>query len=143
MRSRQCLLGLLSETGLDSLLVEELSAELKGEGQLLLQLLPVSLQLHGVSLLKFSQSLGVLLLGLEEILVPLLVELLVLLDVGLLALLSLLGLVEHQLLVPPVVVLEPQLRDAVLGHLGLDVLALLLARLSMLFESFAEGSTTL
>mmetsp|Transcript_13827 Transcript_13827/g.23587 ORF Transcript_13827/g.23587 Transcript_13827/m.23587 type:complete len:223 (+) Transcript_13827:20-688(+) len=59
------ILGLLSETGLDSLLVEELSAELKGEGQLLLQLLPVSLQLHGVSLLKFSQSLGVLLLGLE------------------------------------------------------------------------------
>jgi len=44
--------------------------------------------------LKLAKGLSILLLGLEEVVVPLLVELMILLDVGLLALLPLLGLVE-------------------------------------------------
>ena len=77
--------------------------------------------------LKFREGLPILLLGLEKIFVPLLVELLVLLDVSLLALLTLLSLVEDELLQATIVVLLLELGDTVLGHLGLDVLALLLA----------------
>ena len=85
-------------------------------------------------ILKLSKGLRILLLSLQEIIVPLLVELLVLLNVSLLALLSLLLLVEDELLVPPLVVLVPELGNPVLGHLGLDVLALLLTSLSVLLE---------
>ena len=61
-----------------------------------------------------------------ELLVPVLIELLVLLDVRLLALL-LLGLVhEDQLLLLAGKLLVFELVDAVVGHLGLDVSALLL-----------------
>jgi len=132
------ILGLLCETGLDSLLVEELSAELESKWQLLLQLLSVFLKLLGVSVFELPKSLGIFLLSLEEVLVPLLVELLVLLDVSLFALLALLSLVKNQLFISSVVVLESQLGDAVLRHLGLHVLALLLASLSVLLQSFDE-----
>ena len=68
------------------------------EREFLLEHLSVLLDLLGVSILKGAKSLGVLLLGLKEIFVPLLVELLILLDMSSLALFLLLGLVEHQLL---------------------------------------------
>jgi hypothetical protein len=45
-----------------------------------------------MSILEFSNDLGVLLLNVDEILVPFLVEFIVLLDVGLLTLLPLLSL---------------------------------------------------
>ena len=66
-----------------------------------------------------------------------LVEFLILLDVSLLALLSLLSLVEDKLIVPAVIVLLLELGNTVLGHLGLHILALALAGLSMLFEDLA------
>ena len=131
------LLFLLGEVLLDLLEVEELGAELEGEGELVAEDLAVALDLCGVALLELGEGLGVLLLGLEEVLVPLLVELLVLLDVGLLALLALLGLVEDQLLVAPVVVLLLQLRDPVLRHLRLHVLPLPLARVPVLLQHLA------
>ena len=52
---------------------------------------------------------GVFLLSLEEILVPLLVEFLILFDVGLLAIFSLLGLVEDELVVAALIVLHLEL----------------------------------
>lgn len=62
-----------------------------------------------MSILELTESLGVFLLGLEEILVPLLVEFLILFDVGLLAIFSLLGLVEDELVVAALVVLHLEL----------------------------------
>ena len=88
-------------------------------------------------ILKLSEGLGVFLLSLKEIIVPLLVELLVLLDMGLLALLSLLLLVEDELLVSSLVVLVSELGNPVLGHFSLDVLAFLLAGLPVLLQGLA------
>ena len=93
-----------------------------------------------MTVLKLSKGLGILLLSLKEILVPLLIEFLVLLDVGLFALFSLLGLVEDQLLVSTVVVLLLELRDPVLGHLGLDVLALTLTGVSVVFKHLTTST---
>ena len=63
------------------------------------------------------------------------IEFLILFDVGLLALLSLLRLVEDQLLEAAVVVLLLELGDPVLGHLGLDVLAFPLACVPVVLEN--------
>ena len=118
---------MLGKRVLDFLLVQELSGELESQWQLLLEHVAIGLDLQSMSVLKLSEGLTVLLLGLQKIFVPLLVELLILLNVSLLALLALLGLVEDELLEATVVVLLLKLRNTVLGHLGLDVLALLLA----------------
>lgn len=105
------------------------------ERELLLKNLSVLLDLLGVSILEGAKSLGVFLLGLEEILVPLLVELLVLLDVSLFALLLLLSLVEDQLLKLLLVVLMLELLQSLLSHLGLNVFALSLTVVSVLVEN--------
>lgn len=118
---------MLGKRVLDSLLVQELSGELESQWQLLLEHVAIGLDLQSMSVLKLSEGLTVFLLGLQKIFVPLLVELLILLNVSLLTLLALLGLVEDELLKATVVVLLLKLRNTVLGHLGLDVLALLLA----------------
>ena len=68
------------------------------EWKFLLKHLSILFDLLGVSILKSAKGLGVLLLGLEEVFVPLLVELLVLLDMSLFAILLLLGLVENEFL---------------------------------------------
>ena len=107
------------------------------EREFLLEHLSVLLDLLGVSILKGAKSLGVLLLGLKEIFVPLLVELLILLNVSLLALLTLLSLVEDELLQATIVVLLLKLRDTVLSHLSLNVLALLLASDAVVFQHLA------
>ncbi len=117
--------------------VEQLSAEFEGERQLLLKDLAVLLDFIGVAVLQFREGLGVLLLSLEEVLVPLLVELLVLLDVRLLALLPLLRLVEDELLKAAVVVLLLKFGDAVFGHFGLNVLAFPLAGVPMVLQDLA------
>ena len=83
---------------------------------------------------KLSECLCILLLSLEQVIIPLLVELLVLLDVSLLALFPLLLLVEDELLVSSLVVLVPELSNPVLGHFSLDILAFLLASLSVLLQ---------
>ena len=108
------------------------------ERELLLKNLSVLLDLLGVSILEGAKSLGVFLLGLEEILVPLLVELLVLLDVSLFALLLLLGLVEDQLLKLLLVVLMLELLQSLLSHLGLNVFALSLTVVSVLVQNLPE-----
>jgi len=88
----------------------------------------------GVSILELSESLSVLLLGVEKILVPLLIELLVLLNMCLFTLLSLLSLVEDQLLVTAIVVLMLKLCDSVLGHLSLDIFLLMLTGSSVVLK---------
>lgn len=92
----------------------------------------------GVSILELAKGLSVLLLGMEKVLVPLLVELLVLLNMGLFALLSLLSLIEDQLFVTAIVVLMFQLGNSVLGHLSLHVLLLVLTGSSVVFEDSDE-----
>ena len=57
---------------------------------------------------------------------------------GLLTLLSLLCLIEDELLVTPVVVLMLQLCDPVLGHLSLHVLLLMLASPSVVLKDSDE-----
>jgi hypothetical protein len=116
------------------LLVEQLRRVLKSEWQLLVKDSSVFLDLLGVSILEGSKSLSVFLLGLKEIFIPLLVELLVLLDMSLLALLLLLGLVEDQFLKFLLIILLFELLKPLLSHLGFDILALGLTVVSMLVQ---------
>ena len=73
-------------------------------------------------------------MSLKEVFVPLLVEFLVLLDMGLLALLTLLRLVEDEFLVAAIVVLLLELNDPVFGHLSLNILSFALTCISVIFE---------
>jgi hypothetical protein len=114
------------------LLVEQLRRVLKSEWQLLVKDSSVFLDLLGVSIFEGSKSLSVFLLGLEEIFIPLLVELLVLLDMSLLALLLLLGLVEDQFLKFLLIILLFELLKPFLSHLSFDILPLGLTVVSML-----------
>ena len=129
---------LLSETFLNFLLVQKLGGEFESQGQFLLKHLAIFLDLLSVSVLELSKSLSVLLLGVEEVLVPLLVKFLVLLNMCLLTLLPLLSLIEDQLLVTAIVVLMLQLCDSVFGHLSLYVFLLMLTSSSMVFEHSNE-----
>ena len=90
-----------------------------------------------MTLFEFGKGLGIFFLGLEEVLVPLLVELLVLFDMSLLALFSLLRLVEDELLVPAIVILLLKLGNPILSHLSLHILPFTLTRLSVIFQYFA------
>lgn len=94
------------QLALDGLQVEQLSRELEGERQLLLEHLAVVLQVADVALLEGADRLLVLLLDLREGLIPALVEVLVLHQVRLLDLLPLAGLVVHQLLSAAIVILN-------------------------------------
>jgi apolipoprotein N-acyltransferase len=89
----------------------------------------------GVSIFQGTKSLGVFLLGLEQIFVPLLVELLVLLNMGLLTLLLLLGLVENQFLEFLLIILLFELLKSFLSHLSFDVLDFGLTVISMLIQN--------
>ena len=135
---RLSILLLLGEPLLDSLLIEELGTILEGERQLLLKNLSVLLNLLRVAIFQLAEGLGVLLLRVQEVFVPLLVELLILLDVSLLALLSLLGLIEDELFVAAVVVLMLQLRDSILRHFCLHVLLLVLTGSSVILKDSDE-----
>jgi len=130
---------LLGHTGLHLLLVKELAAVLELEWELLLKNLSVLLDFLGVSIFEGAKSLSILLLGLEEILIPLLVELLILLDMSLFALLLLLSLVEDELLELLLVILMLKFLQSLLGHLGLNVFALSLAIVSVLVENLPKG----
>ena len=81
---------------------------------------------------------GIFLLSLQEVIVPLLVKFLILLDMRLLALLSLLGLIEDKFLLLASVVLQLELSNPVLSHLCLDILALNLTGVSVLLEDLDE-----
>ena len=117
------------------LLVKELATVLELEWELLLKNLSVLLDFLGVPIFEGAKSLSILLLGLEKILIPLLVELLILLDMSLFALLLLLSLVEDKLLEFLLVILMLELLQSLLGHLGLNVFALSLAIVSVLVEN--------
>lgn len=99
--------------------------------------MPIALDLSGVTLFKFREGLSIFLLSLQEVFVPLLVKLLVLFNMGLLALLPLLSLVEDELLVSTVVVLLLELCDPILCHFGFYVFAFTLAGVTMLLQNFA------
>jgi len=129
---------LLGHTGLHLLLVKELAAVLELEWELLLKNLSVLLDFLGVSIFEGAKSLSILLLGLEEILIPLLVELLILLDMSLFALLLLLSLVEDELLELLLVILMLKFLQSLLGHLSLNVFALSLAIVSVLVENLPK-----
>ena len=72
-----------------------------------------------MSILEVNYFLLILLLSPLEFEVPMLVEILILLDMGLLDLFLLLLMSEHQLLVLHVVLLLLQLGDPILGHFSL------------------------
>ena len=105
------------------------------EWELLLKNLSVLLDFLGVPIFEGAKSLSILLLGLEKILIPLLIELLVLLNMCLFTLLSLLSLVENQLLVTAIIVLMLKLCNSVLGHLSLHIFLLMLTGSSVVFKN--------
>ena len=125
---RLLILLLLCEVLLNPLLVQQLGAELESQWKSVLQLLAIRLDLDRMSILQLAQCLAVLFLSLQQVLVPLLVELLILLDVRLLTLLALLRLIEDELLRTTIKVLLLQFVNTIFGHLSLDVLAFTLAR---------------
>lgn len=101
--------------------------------EILFQLVSVVFDFLGVTILKFSQSLGIFFLGLEEVIIPLLIKFLVLLDMSLFAFFSLLGLIENQFLIPSIAILLLKFEDSILGHFSFNVLSFNLASMSVIF----------
>ena len=110
---------LLCETFLNTSEIEQFSRVLESERQILLELRSIFFQRLGVSVLQINNLLLVLLLCSLEFEVPVLVEVLVLFDVGLLDLLLLLLVREHQLLILHIVLLLLEFCDPILCHLSL------------------------
>jgi hypothetical protein len=96
---------LLGKTSLDFLLIQQIGAVLETQGQLFFEISSVFLKLLSVAVLQLSQSLRIFPLSLQQVLVPLLVKVLVLLNMSLLALLPLLSLLENKLFILPLVIL--------------------------------------
>jgi hypothetical protein len=84
---------LAGKLALDSLQVQKFSAQLEGQGKLLLEHLSILFKIANVSLLESADRLLILRLDLREGLVPALVEILVLHQMGLLDLFALARLV--------------------------------------------------
>jgi hypothetical protein len=118
---------LLGHLVLDLSQVEQLSGLLVLCWQGGLQVLTVVLQVLGVLFLHGENLVLVVLLSLLELVVPVLIEVLVLLNVGLFAFFALLLVHEDQFLLLAVKVLLLKLSNAVLCHLGLDVATLAFA----------------
>lgn len=97
---------LFSEIRLDLLLIQKFGAKFECQRKVLFQSWPICLNLLSMSIFKLTECLSILFLGLKEIFVPLLVEFLVLFDMSLLTFLFLLGLVENEFLILPVVILK-------------------------------------
>ena len=110
---------LLCKILLDLAQVEQLSRKLEGQGERLLKVVSVILELLGVARLEIVNLLLVLALRLLELDVVVAVEVLVLLDVRLLDLLLLLLVLVAEALVLHGELLLFQLLDAVLGHFSL------------------------
>lgn len=123
MQESDYLLLLLGEGSLDSLVVQKLGAELEGEWKLFVEILVVFFELELMLSLKSAECLGILTLGLKKVVVPLLVELVVLLDVSVLTLLSLLCLLEDELVQLSLIVLVLKLSNSVFGHFSFNILA--------------------
>ena len=134
---------MLGHARLHLLLVQQLAAMLELEWKFLLKHLSILFDLLSVSILKGTKGLGVLLLSLEKVLVPLLIELLVLLNMSLFAILLLLGLVENELLQFLLVVLVLQFLKSFLCHFGFHVFALSFTVVPVLIENLPEGFTLL
>jgi hypothetical protein len=128
---------LFREVGLDLPQVKELSTLLVHIGQLGLESLPVLFQLMRMLVFEGEHLVLVLLLRVLELLVPVFVKLLVLLDVRLLALLTLLLVHEDHLFHLARILLLLQLSNTVLRHFGLHVAALQFAGASMLLHCSA------
>ena len=131
------LLFLLGQVVLDLLHIQKLGAEFESQWQLVTKDLSVAFDLSGVSCFELTQGLSVFFLCLKKILVPLLIELLVLLNMCLLALLTLLSLIENQLLVAAIIILLFELCDSILGHLGLNIFPFALTCVSVVFKYLA------
>jgi len=125
---------LLGQVVLDFLHVQKLRAKFESQWKFISEDLSIALNLSCVPGFELAQGLGIFFLSLKQILVPLLVEFLVLLNVCLLALLSLLCLVENELLVSAVIVLLLKLNDSILGHLGLNILSFAFTRVSVILK---------
>jgi len=110
---------LLGQVSLDLALVQKLRREFEYKGQCLLKLLAILLQLLCVSNFELFNLDLVLLLGLRQHSVPMLVELLVLLDVCRLDVLLTTLVSKDHLLVVHVELLLLELSDSILSHFSL------------------------
>ena len=125
---------MLGQVVLDLLHVQQFRAEFESQREFVAEDLPIALDLSGVPRLELTQRLGIFLLRLQQIIVPLLVEFLILLDVCLFALFTLLRLIKNELLIPAIIVLLLQLSYSILGHLGLNIFSLTFACVSVILE---------
>lgn len=117
--------------------VEQFGRLLKGQGESGLELAALLFESLVVGVLEGNDLRLVFLLSLVELVVPVLVEVLILFDVSLLALLSLLLMSECHFLHLVLELLKLEFVNSVLGHLCLDEAAFLFASLSVFFH----GST--
>ena len=106
---------LLSQVLLDLLKVEQLGGCFKFEREFFFKMTPIFLELFGVALIHSVQLVLVGLAQLKQLPVPVLVEVLVLFDMGVFALLSLLLVSKCHLVHLPLVVLLLQLRYPILA----------------------------
>ena len=112
---------LLGQVCLNLAHVQKLSGEFECHWESLFKLSAILLELSCMVGLKLLNLGLVLLLSFRKDVVPMLIELLVLLDVSSLDLFLSLLMTEYQCLVLHVVLLFLQLKDAILGHLSLYI----------------------
>ena len=113
------LLHLLCKVLLDLSLIKQLSALLEGQGELLLEIMSIFLELLDMAFFQTENGLTILVFYLSKSIVPVLVELLVLHQVSLLNLLALSSLVENELVSTLLEILKSEFLNSVLCHLGL------------------------
>ena len=130
---------LFGQTCLDFPQVEQLSRGFPSPWQFLLKVLSVGLKLSGVTVLGGQNLILVIFLGSLELAIPVLIELLVLLDVSLFALFTLLLMQELHFFDLLVVVLVLQLGNPVFGHFSLDIAAILLTGSAVLFHRVSRA----
>lgn len=120
--------------------VEQSGAVLELQRKRFLKLLPMLLKLNGLAVCKLLDGLLVGLLGLDDLRLPLLVEVQVMLSVRLLELFPKESLVHDELSFTLIVVLLSHISDALLGLLGLIESTALLAIFHVVFQTADEIS---
>lgn len=118
--------------------VQELSRLFKSLHPFSLERGPGLLEVLGVTLFSRGQFVLVLLLGSGKLVVPVLVEFLVLLDVGPFALLLLLLVHENEFFVLLSELLVFQLGDPVLSHFSLDIASVAFHLVTVVFHRTAS-----
>jgi len=125
MHKKRFLLLLINISGLNLLKIQQLRAELECVWKGTIKFVLVLLDLFGMLVFKFTKGMCILLLCLEELMIPLLVKIMILLSVCFLAFFFLMGMSQLHLCFLLVPVLYLELGNLVLGFFSFDIATIL------------------